>query len=511
MRSTRSFGALFRGSGVACLAALGAALAFGGCGAEPPLPGDDPDVATSGADLAPGIFADVTPSVRGATSAGCINMAGVPVCGGSVLWAERFGGPMDQIASTAAFDMAGNILVGGAFAGSIDFGNGATWAHGSDGWAVKLDGNGRRIWSKHLGAGGQVDIRQIAADPAGNVLIAGHFSGAMDIGDRIVHAAGEHDLFVVMVDANGKPRWGHVYGDAADQQMMRLAVDGDGNTVLMGWMAGRVDFGAGWQRSHLASWDLFVTKLDPAGRPIWAKRFGDGSDVHGYGLAVDRRGMITVTGHFDGHVDFGLGRLESTGADDAFILRLDPAGQPLWNKHLGGAGTQHAGGVAADYAGNVVVAGIFAGSVDFGGGALVSAGSNDLFVAKLDPDGKQVWAKRFGDAGPNGYLNVNVAVDDQGAPAVAGIFDGVIDLGGGRLRGEGMWSFFVARFDRHGRPLWSHAFGQGRTLVTTGLAVSHRGDVLVAGEFQRAFSFSPVAAPLVSEGGYDAFVLRLTP
>lgn len=39
------------------------------------------------------------------------------------------------------------------------------------------------------------------------------------------------------------------------------------------------------------------------------------------------------------------------------------------------------------------------GSVDFGGGALTSAGSNDIFAAKLTAaDGAHVWSQRFGDA-----------------------------------------------------------------------------------------------------------------
>jgi len=511
MRNTRSLETLFRGSGVVCLAALGAALAFGGCGADPPLPGEDPGADPGAADISPGIFADVTPTIRGPTSDGCTDVAGLPVCGGAVLWAKRFGGPKDQVAHTAAFDRRGNILVGGYYAGTINLGDGPMGSLGSDGWLAKLDHAGGLLWSRRLGAGGQVEVRQIAADGEGNVLVAGHFSGAMNLGDRTVRAAGEHDLFLVKLDANGKPRWGHAYGDAADQQMMRLAVDDAGNAVLMGWMAGRVDFGTGVLRGHQQSWDLFVAKLDPDGRAVWARRFGDGSDVHGYGLAVDRRGMITVTGHFDGRLDLGLGSLQSAGGDDAFVLRLDPAGEPLWDVHLGGPGTQHAGGVAADHAGNVVIAGTFSGAIDFGGGVIRSAGSSDIFLAKLGPYGKQIWVRRFGDAGSNGYLTVNVGVDDHGAPVMAGIFDGVVDLGGGRLVGEGMWTFFVARFDPDGEALWSHAFGHGRALVTSGLAVSRGGDVVVAGEFQRALSFTPVAAPLVSEGGYDAFVLRLTP
>ncbi|APR82564.1 Hypothetical protein A7982_07913 [Minicystis rosea] len=41
--------------------------------------------------------------------------------------------------------------------------------------------------------------------------------------------------------------------------------------------------------------------------------------------------------------------------------------------------------MAVDDKGNVFLAGDFYGSVNLGGGSLVSAGGNDVFVAKLSP------------------------------------------------------------------------------------------------------------------------------
>jgi hypothetical protein len=54
--------------------------------------------------------------------------------------------------------------------------------------------------------------------------------------------------------------------------------------------------------------------------------------------------------------------------------------------------------VAVDGAGNVLLTGDFDGTVDFGGGPLTSAGSDDIFVAKLDAQGNHLWSKRFGDS-----------------------------------------------------------------------------------------------------------------
>jgi hypothetical protein len=71
------------------------------------------------------------------------------------------------------------------------------------------------------------------------------------------------------------------------------------------------------------------------------------------------------------------------------------AGGHLWSKALGAEGSVR---LAEDAAGRVLVVGPFAGELDLGGGALKSAGANDVYAAKLAPDGTHQWSDRFGDA-----------------------------------------------------------------------------------------------------------------
>ncbi|MBI4705913.1 MAG: hypothetical protein HY744_32880 [Deltaproteobacteria bacterium] len=62
----------------------------------------------------------------------------------------------------------------------------------------------------------------------------------------------------------------------------------------------------------------------------------------------------------------------------------EPGGH-LWSKGFGSSGGDQGRAVALDANGNALVAGLFSGTVDFGGGPLVSAGGHDIFVLKLAP------------------------------------------------------------------------------------------------------------------------------
>ena len=110
---------------------------------------------------------------------------------------------------------------------------------------------------------------------------------------------------------------------------------------------------------------------------------------------MDGSGNVFVTGIFSGTVDFGGGNLVSAGSVDIFVAKYNANGVHQWSKRLGGTGGEIGQAVAVDGSGNVVVTGDFSGTVDFGGGNLVSAGSSDVFLAKYNASGVHQWSKRF--------------------------------------------------------------------------------------------------------------------
>jgi hypothetical protein len=151
----------------------------------------------------------------------------------------------------------------------------------------------------------------------------------------------------------------------------------------------------------------------------WSKRYAGSQEQHPTALAVDTAGAAIITGFYRGSLDFGGGPLVSSGISDVFIAKIDAAGKPVWSRRAGGTGDDRAVAVATDAAGNVVLAGFFSDTIDFGGGPLVSAGSSDIFVVKLDAAGNHLWSKRFGDSAQQEAHAV--AIDAAGNVVLGGI------------------------------------------------------------------------------------------
>ncbi|MBU0910353.1 MAG: hypothetical protein KJ717_12380, partial [Proteobacteria bacterium] len=299
---------------------------------------------------------------------------------GSHLWSMAFGDGADQVGNAVAIDSAGNIIVTGELSGSADFGGGSlSSAGGRDIFLVRFGADGSHHWSMCFGDGADQIGRHVAVDGASNILITGTFAGAMDFGGGTLSSNGDQDMFLASFSTYGMHRWSQGFGRKFDQAGQAIAVDDAGDVVVTGSFAGSMDFGGGLLTSN-GGQDMFLARFDALGNHLWSMAFGDAADQSGASVAVNCSGSIVATGFFEGLVDFGGGPLASSGLRDIFLAEFDPHGAHLLSQAFGDADDQQGTVVAASPADDVLAAGDFAGSVNFGGGTLISAGGSDIFL-----------------------------------------------------------------------------------------------------------------------------------
>ena len=348
---------------------------------------------------------------------------------------------------------------------------------------------GGTLASKLYGGAGDQAVIGMAVASNGEIVIVGRFQGSVDFGGGPIVSAGGDDAFVARFFANGAFAWAKRFGDAADQRANAVAIDMAGNVFVAGGFDGAIDLGVN-PIASAGGGDGFVACLDKSGNPLWARSFGDAAAQEAIALTATPFGDATVVGRFAGTTDFGGGDLASAGGDDAFVAQYDVGGAFLWAKAYGDAAAQQAIGVATDVSGVVWVTGRAAGTVDFGGGPLAAQG-DDAFVAKLGPGGQHLASHLYG--GASAQAGRAIALDAAGAPVVAGITLGPIDLGTGPLAcGQGA-GLFLARLDAAGATTSAACFGAAApsTLDPVGVAFSSAGDVLATGTFrQRVKEFS---------------------
>ena len=378
--------------------------------------------------------------------------------------------------------VAGTVdLGGGPLAGSSD---------NRDVTIARFDASGNHLWSKRFKDEMvqlyDQGPRSVAVTDSGSIVTTGNFLGTV-VFDSVLTSAGSSDIFLARLSPSGTPLSSSRFGDAQNQRGWDVAYDSLENIYLVGDHEGTVNFGGSLLTSAGLN-DVFIAKLDPLGNHLWSKRFGDAKNQSGRAIAMDSAGNVLVTGSFDGIIDFGGGLFINVGAVNMFIVKLDSAGNHLWSKRFGEDQPLYSRyDIVADGPGNILVSGSFKGTIDFGGGPLTSAGLADLYVAKLDALGNHLWSKRFGDVGDQ--VNCQVAVDEVGNVLMVGDFDGTIDFGGGPLISAGNLDLFVAKFDQLGNHLWSRRFGDVQFQSAFDVAPYDSENVLIAGTFAGGIDF----------------------
>lgn len=434
-----------------------------------------------------------------------------PACAGAVLSSQRFGGTGDDEGRGVAFGPDGSVIAVGSFEGSIDFGGGPLMSvGGKDVFVVKLGPAGEHVFSKAFGGDGDQAASSVAVAGDGSVVVAGSFAGAITFGGGTFISAGGRDVFAVKLSPAGEVAWTKVFGDAGIlQDALGVAVDGVGDATVVGAFEGTLDLGMSSLVSS-GSTDVFAIKLDgEAGDPVWGARFGDAAKQGARAVAVTASGDVLVGGGFEGDIDAAGNLLVGQGGEDAFLLRLDAmTGAPLLANRFGADKNEAVNAVGVDSSGSAVLAGRFDGPFIAGGVTLQSAGAEDIFVVKVDAAGELVFAKSFGDKSPQ--IVEAIAVDAAGSIALAGRFSGSLDLGKKPpLPATEAFDIFVGKLSPTGDHVYSYAFGSQFDQVALGVALDKSGNAAVTGWFLGSLQFE--GEPLVSAGLKDLFVAKLAP
>jgi hypothetical protein len=240
-------------------------------------------------------------------------------------------------------------------------------------------------------------------------------------------------------------------------------LDESGNPIITGTFAGSASFGTTTLTAKGTD-ALFAAKLDPSGQVTWAVPI-DGTFLarNATGHAVDGSGNVYVAGGFSGTLSVGALTVPAKGETDVFVVKLDPTGKPLWAVSAGGPGTGASSGrttnadnLAVDSAGNATIAGEFLGTLTFGSTSLTAKGISDGFVARLDPSGKFVWAVQLGSDSTSGEGAYGVAVDGSGnvttgAMISKGVGDAPASFGTLSLAAKANFEICVAKLDSSGK------------------------------------------------------------
>jgi hypothetical protein len=342
----------------------------------------------------------------------------------------------------------------------------------------------------------------------------------------------------------GTAQWAARISGSGYDQGFSIAVDGSENSYVIGtydsnpltiYNANGSAFVPPLALSGFG--DVCIVKYDTAGAALWATHIVDAGYNYNYGISADSAGNVYATGTYvvstltlydSNGSPSAISLTNSTGGNNAFIVKYNTSGTALWAAQIEGFSNDLGYGISVDSTSNVYVTGKFEGTTTIynSGGAssgitLTSAGSQDAFIVKYNTSGTALWAAQIG--GSSNDLGYGISVDSTSNVYVTGKFEGtttIYNSGGASsgitLTSGGINDVFVVKYNINGTALWATKmsgtdFQDGRSISADGT-----GNVYVTGDY---FVSNPLTiynsdgstfpTPLPNAGGFDlSFIVK---
>ncbi len=237
--------------------------------------------------------------------------------------------------------------------------------------------------------------------------------------------------------------WKKTYGGDDGDIAQGIAALDNGDSVIVGTCQ---SFGA-------KQTDICVSRMNDKGEMAWRLMLGGEKVDEGKAIIRTEDGNLMV-----------LGSTKSYAKNydrDLYVVKVSPQGNVIWEQSFGGDRDEFAGGIAQTDDGGAIVVG---DTTSYG------KGYKDIYIAKLDKNGKMVSSFVVGGN------------KEDSAQALTRTKDGNMVLVGYRETGRsGNTDFFIMKIDQNGNKIWSQTYGGDRSDRLNGVTATEDGGIVATG------------------------------
>jgi hypothetical protein len=231
----------------------------------------------------------------------------------------------------------------------------------------------------------------------------------------------------------------------------------------------------GFTRSNTMGGDDVVLKCIDRnyGYTNWSYPFGGAGDDRASAMIQTRDGNILIAGSTS---SFGA------GYDDAWLLKVKPSGDTIWTKTCGDTGNEAAFAMVQTQDSSIIVAGTT---------TTRSAGSDDIWLLKINANGDTLWSKTFGGTAAEKPICMVQTLDGN-----------ILVAGRTASFGAGLWDIWLLKVKPNGDTIWTKTYGGTGSEEPGAMIQLQDSNVIVAG-YTASFG--------AGAGTTDAWLLNVKP
>jgi hypothetical protein len=391
-----------------------------------------------------------------------------------LLQQSAFGGTEEDYLFNAVVTADGGLLLAGSSSSGVS-GNKTSPAYGNhDYWLVKLDANWNQVWDESYGGAGEEVVNLLQPTPDGGYLLAGYSNSGISGNKTNANFSSLNDYWLVKVDADGNKLWERNFGGLSSDLLYTIVPSGDSNYLL-----GGVSFsGISGNKTNVAggNGDYWLVKVDGQGNKLWDRAYGGTGSDFLLSVVPSGDGGFLLGGYSGSDVS-GNKTNASFGLNDFWVLKIDSNGNKLWEREYGGSDQDVLHWIVPTTNGGFFLAG-YSLSPPSGNKTSTNYGAADYWLVKIDGNGNVLWDKTYGGDGSD-YLYTAVATGDGGLMLGGASASGV--SGNKASIAYGGFDYWLVRVDADGNKLWDKTFGGSGDDYIFGLTALTNGEYIVAG------------------------------
>ena len=325
---------------------------------------------------------------------------------GTIQWQNTIGGSTYDQATSIQQTTDGGYIVGGISLSNISGDKTENGMGDIDYWVLKLDNTGTIQWQNTVGGSGADYLEEVKQTPDGGFIIGG-YSNSRISGDKSEDTIGSYDYWVVKLNSLGVIQWDQTLGGRGLDIFRDIAIANDGGILVGGYSSSNIS--ADKSENNIGNEDYWIVKLDAAGNRLWDNTIGG---IYGDVLSIVRstsdHGFI-LGGHSAS--DISVDKTEpNTGDNDYWIVKIDSTGAIQWQNTIGGTGFDKLGALEPTSDGGYIVGGNSNSGVG-GDKSETNYGSLDYWVLKLDALGNIIWQNTLNSDGIEDLTSIQQTTD----------------------------------------------------------------------------------------------------
>ena len=285
-------------------------------------------------------------------------------------------------------------------------------------------------WAKIYGGDAKDEAFRIIETINGDLILGGYT------------ASKEKHLWIIKLDEKGYSKWGKTYKAKPESQAKGLIISKDSNIVAAGFSV----------RPYRFQSDLWVLKLNQDGKELWNKNYGGDGEEGAFDLIETSDLGYAIAGYSSSNDDY---------QDDALVLKLDSAGNKLWEVTYGSSKTDYAYSITETSNKDLVVCGVNSSR---------NMAHKAFWVLKIDSTGADIWDKVYMFNKWDIATAVTIGLDNYIYVAGYTRTHSIID-----------YDIILMKLDQNGEIIWKKTHSWGKWDQATSITSTYDNGIIVSG------------------------------